>query len=585
MRRWLVVSFGCILFAVFGVAQAQTGAVLQSEYSQIQDLNNAGSSIVYAKAPMAAQLHEAIAGLEQAQARITQLRTKLATGSWFAEQARDRYEDNLRYRADAWAQLGDTQKALDCLEKWADGPVGNWGRHWLATDKYLAGLHSEPRFKALVTRLDAIASRWNADVFAAPSDHLSEAQRIAGLSLFWSEARYNFAHFDHVPDLNWNQVYLDFLPKVIAAKNLHDYYDVLMRLAPLLHDGHTNIYPPESIQKKFWATPPVLTTLVEDQVIVTWVGDPSIAAQGVRVGDEIVSIDGQEVHQYARDHVEPYVSSSTPQDLAVRMYGYPLLLAGDRTEPVTVVLKDAAGKSHLVKLSRGPYPGAKGPPSFVFRMLPGDIAYLKLGEFEDDRGAEAFKQHLPQILKAKGLILDVRDNGGGSSNYGWDVLTWLSDKSIPKPAIRSLEYVPTFRAWNGPSESWKNLGDPDGTYSKLRKHHYTGPVAVLIGPRTFSAAEDFVVSFEAMKRGILVGQKTAGSTGQPLGFKLPGGGAARICTLDETFPDGRKFIGIGIAPQIKVESTVADIRDRHDSTIAAAEKALRLAPASLKARR
>lgn len=574
MRRLLIFALAFVLCGVCATALGQDATALEGEYSHIQDLNNAGSVVVYAKSPTAVQLRKAIAGLEQAQAQIAKLRTELAIESQLAGNARERQEDNLRYRVDAWAQLGDKQQALDCLDEWAAGPVGDWGRHWLETDKYLAGLRSEPRFKALLARLDAVASRWNADVLAAPSDHLSEAQRIAGLSLFWSEARYNFAHFDHVPDLDWNQVYLDFLPRVIAAKNLHDYYDVLMRLAPLLHDGHTNIYPPESVQSDFWATPPILTTPVQNQVIVTWVGDPSIAAQGVRVGDEIVSIDGQEVHQYARDRVAPYVSSSTPQDRAVRMYGYPLLLAGDRTKPVTVVLKDAAGKPHSVKLSREPYPDAKGPPSFVFRMLAGDIAYLKLGEFEDDRGAEVLKQHLPQILKAKGLILDVRDNGGGSSNYGWDVLTWLSDRPIPKPAIRSLEYVPTLRAWNGPSETWKNLGDPDGTYSKPRKHHYTGPVAVLIGPHTFSAAEDFVVSFEAMKRGILVGQRTAGSTGQPLGFKLPGGGSARICTLDETFPDGRKFVGIGIAPQIKVEPTVADIRAGRDPAVASAVKAL-----------
>jgi C-terminal processing protease CtpA/Prc len=426
-----------------------------------------------------------------------------------------------------------------------------------------------------------VADRWNADAFLVPAGHLSEAQRIAGLSLFWSEARYNFAHFDHVPDLDWNQTYLDFLPRVIAAKNLHDYYDVLMRLAPLLHDAHTNIYPPASIQDEFYASPPIDTALIQNRVIVTWVGDPRIVQKGLHVGDEIVSIDGQEVHQYAKEHVEPYASSSTPQDLAVRMYTYQLL-GGDHSRPVTLGVKDASGRLHTLQLSREPDQAAKWPAAFEFRMLPGDMAYLKLGEFEDDRGAKLFQQHLREIMRAKGLILDVRDNGGGSTNNGLDVLTWLSSNPIPKPSIRSREYVPTFRAWGGPSETWKNLDDPDNTYSHPRKHHYTGPVAVLIGPRTFSAAEDFVVSFEAIKRGILIGRKTAGSTGQPLVFKLPGGGTARICTLDETFPDGRKFVGIGIPPQIKVEPTVADVRAGRDPAIAASVKVLEAKFAHLK---
>lgn len=571
-----LVAMSCVLFLAFGcaTASAQDANALEQRYSHIQDLNNAGSAIVYAKSPGPNRLHQAIGKLKQAQAAITQLQAGLAVGSRYAERVNDRHDDNLRYQADAYAQLGDEQSALDALEGLTTDGVWSGWKQVLLKDKYLAGLHDDPRFKALLSRFDAVADRWNADAFMTPATHLSEAQRIAGLSLFWSEVRYNFAHFARVPKLDWNQTYLDFLPKVIAAKDLHDYYDVLMRLAPLLHDGHTNIYPPDSIANQFYARPPVVTALIQNHVVVTWVADPGIAAEGVHVGDEIVSINGEEVHRYAREHVEPYVSSSTPQDLAVRMYDY-LLLAGDHAQPVTLGLKDAAGKLHSVPLSREPDPAAKKwKPSFSFRMLPGDIAYLELGEFEDARGAKLFEQHLPQILKGKGLILDVRGNGGGSTSNGLDVLTWLTDKPVPEPATRSLEYIPTYRAWSGPSETWKTLDGPDNTYTHLHKTHYAGPVAVLIGPRTFSAAEDFVVSFEAMKRGILVGEPTAGSTGQPFGFALPGGGSARVCTLQERFPDGRKFVGTGIPPQIEVEPTVADIRAGRDPGIAAAVKAL-----------
>lgn len=53
---------------------------------------------------------------------------------------------------------------------------------------------------------------------------------------------------------------------------------------------------------------------------------------------------------------------------------------------------------------------------------------------------------------------------------------------------------------------------------------------VLTSARTYSAAEDFVVAFDAMKRGTIVGEPTGGSTGQPLLFVLPGGGTGRVCT-------------------------------------------------------
>ncbi len=573
MGRLAVV--GCAFLLVFAgtASAAQDTDALQREYSHIQDLNNAGYALADKGSATPDRLREAIDKLKQAQAAIDQMQAALSARSWYARQVFYRSRDNLLIQADAYVQLGEPQAALDALEGLTRGGIDFASKERLLKDKRLDSLHDDPRFKALLAKFDAVARRWNATAFTQPGSKLTEAQRIAGLSLFWSEVRYNFVHFDLVPDLDWNQAYLDFLPRVIAAKNLHDYYDVLMRFAPLLHDGHTNIYPPKSIADQFLAAPPILTALVENKVIVTWVGDPRIAKDGVHVGDEIVSIDGEEVHKYAREHVEPYVSSPTPQDRAVRMYTYQLL-DGDHRKPVVLGIRDAAGRQRSVTLSREPDPHAKGPPAFAFRMLPGGIAYLKLGEFENDEGDKLFAKHLPQILAAKGLILDVRDNGGGSSRYAADILTWLSGKPIPVPPTRSRKYIPTYRAWSGPQGHWISLTAPGETYSNPRKQHFSGPVAVLIGPRTFSAAEDFVVGFEAMKRGILVGRRTAGSTGEPLGFKLPGGGFARVCTLDETFPDGRTFVGIGIPPDITVAPTVADIRAGRDRAIDAAAKAL-----------
>ncbi|HNC44923.1 MAG TPA: S41 family peptidase, partial [Acidobacteriota bacterium] len=96
---------------------------------------------------------------------------------------------------------------------------------------------------------------------------------------------------------------------------------------------------------------------------------------------------------------------------------------------------------------------------------------------------------------------------------------------------------------------------------------YVKPVVVLISPRTFSAAEDFAVAFDAMKRGTLIGEPTGGSTGQPLNIQLPGGGGARICTKRDTYPDGKEFVGVGIQPQILVKPTLADFRADQDRVL------------------
>ena len=93
------------------------------------------------------------------------------------------------------------------------------------------------------------------------------------------------------------------------------------------------------------------------------------------------------------------------------------------------------------------------------------------------------------------------------------------------------------------------------------------PVVVLIGSNTGSAAEDFLIAMDSIKRGTFVGEKTYGSTGQPLIFDLPGGGSARVCSKRDTYPDGREFVGYGVTPHVTVEPTVEDILADRDITL------------------
>ena len=89
-------------------------------------------------------------------------------------------------------------------------------------------------------------------------------------------------------------------------------------------------------------------------------------------------------------------------------------------------------------------------------------------------------------------------------------------------------------------------------------------LSVGVPPATASAAEDFVVPLHASKRATIIGERTFGSTGQPLQIGLPGGGHARICTKRDIYPDGREFVGVGVIPDIEVHPTAADIATDRD---------------------
>lgn len=412
---------------------------------------------------------------------------------------------------------------------------------------------------------------WNSPALATPwRPALSEDERVAGLSKLWSEAKFNFANFDLVPELDWDATYVEFLPRVRKAESTVAYYAELQAFAARLHDGHSNVYPPAQANDLAYARPGLITRLFEGRVLVKDVFDPALARAGIVRGWEIASIDGEPVAHYAERTLMPVLSASTPQDRASRAYER-FLLRGPATQALKLGFIDAQGQAHELSVSRLPgkeYQAiAPSQKSFDWQMLPGDIAWVQLRSFEDDSAAVAFEAAFADIAKARALILDVRENGGGNSGVGHRILATLAKQPFPTSKWRTRDYRPAFRAWGEAEGSY--LGE-SSSIAPNASLHFAGPVLLLTSPRTYSAAEDFALSFELMKRGRIVGQASGGSTGQPLTFSLPGGGGARICAKRDSFPDGREFVGVGIQPQVVVEPRVADFRAGRDTVLDAA---------------
>ena len=563
MRRLLAAA----ALALIPTALPAQDTPARADYQRIQQMRQDARKLVREGGDE--NLRKAAARLEEAVAELARPDVAERGAGWAPLHARN--HDVRMDLAGVYGLLGEKDKALATLElmqrvAWVPPMAG-----LLGNDPAFASLRDDPRFKTIVTREELPARLWKSPAIATPyKEKLGVEERIAGLSLYWAEAREHFAWFDNVPDLDWGAVYMEFLPKVMAAETTRDYYRVMMQLAPRLHDGHTNIYPPKELQDSFYARPALRTRLVEGRVIVTEVSSPSLDAR-VKVGDEIVEIDGIAARRYAEERVRPFASSSTPQDLEVRMYTYQLL-AGPKDQPVGLLLRGADGREHDEAIPRSGYTDVRATKPFEFRMLPDGIAYLSLDQFENDAGVKAFTAALPQIMDARGLVLDLRRNGGGSTNHGLEILSHLAKGPIPG----SVAFVRMdVGARRSDAVQWAADWMSAGTFSRPHDRYFEGPVAVLIGPQTFSAAEDFLVSFDLLHRGALVGEATGGSTGQPMMVPLPGGGTGRICAKRDSYPDGREFVGRGVQPTITVKATVADIRSGNDTALTRAVEALR----------
>jgi len=405
--------------------------------------------------------------------------------------------------------------------------------------------------------------QWNASAFLTPyRPNLSDSDKLAGLSELWAQAKFSFANFWHVPQLDWDQTYRDFIPQVLATKSTEQYYRTVQRFYALLRDGHSNVYPPDHLNI---SPMPLLTRLVDGHVLILGKRLPGFDLQGLHPGDEILTINGEPAIAWAIQNVEPFVSASSPQDRDNRTFGHDLFQAPEGTSfQITTSTPSGVRTSHTLTVSRYQAPRTR---AFEFRMLPNGVAYVALNSFGDDTAAKEWDTHWPEISKANSLVLDVRENQGGSTSVGSHILAALITKSSPGEMSRLTKWVAAYAAWGDPETPVQpplDMIEPDAA------RHFSGPVVMLTSPRTFSAGEDMVVAFAQAHRGPLIGEATAGSTGQPLVFKLPGGGTARICTKHDSFADGKEFVGSGVTPDLVVHATRRDIVAGHDPVLARA---------------
>jgi carboxyl-terminal processing protease len=465
--------------------------------------------------------------------------------------------------AEAYALQGKTAEAIANLKKFSDLYQNPSVVKMLEQEKHFDSLRSDPGYQAILAHQRQFERLWDSGALNTPfRETLPDAEKLAGLSKFWSEIKYNFGYPEKLVELNWDDLYLQTIPKVLATKSTAEYYQELQKLCAKLSDGHTNVNLPN--QLNLTAKPPMRTGLVEGHVMILDVGSPSLEARDIRRGLEILEVDGVPVIEYAKRDVEPYQSASTPQDRENRTYWYGFL-RGPAAQPVKLKLRDSSGKVFERELERRGYPDVKRTAPLEWRMLPeGNVAYVVLNDFSTNDLVKLWKEAYPKISAASSIILDVRLNGGGSSNIGYEVIRSLVDRSVPTSRQVMRQYNPTDRA-RGTLMEWTELPAEDLQVSA--GPHYSGPVVVLVGPATFSAAEDFLVAWKNSGRGKMFGEPSGGSTGQPLFFQLPGGGSARVCTKRDTFPDGTEWVGKGIEPDILVRPTAADVRAGKDTVL------------------
>lgn len=429
--------------------------------------------------------------------------------------------------------------------------------------------------------------------FSQVPSNLSNEEKIYGLSKFWQEVNYNFVYLDRIDRASWDSTYRKMITVVQRTNNDYEYYRELQRFCAMLRDGHTNVYFPRGIDSLILNTMfgeyRIFLSNIENKVIVTRTNLSK--KDEIPIGSEIIKVNGMTTQDYITRYVAPYFSSSTIhvlQDLCAQR-----LLQGLKGDHYVLTLRTPDGALKELSLTHERtheeevYPPFETRELLDFKWYDQQIAYVALNNFGDQKINTLFEQLLPELSKARALILDLRNNGGGSTGIGRDILQHLTPDSVLYGSrTMSRLHIPAYKAWGAwiaaedtAGNEWKKknvLHFQDKAYHEFNYSPHTinriekkivVPTALLIGHNTASAAEDFLIYADNQKHMVKIGQHTFGSTGQPYFFNLPGGGNARVCTKKDTYPDGREFVGYGVKPDIAVIPTVEDYVQQNDRAL------------------
>ena len=201
---------------------------------------------------------------------------------------------------------------------------------------------------------------------------------------------------------------------------------------------------------------------------------------------------------------------------------------------------------------------------FKYRIMDDNVGYLRVSSFEDTIGAGNLDDILLYLQPCLGIIIDLRDNGGGMLTAAEALAARFTDKEILVGYMRHK----TGKGHNDFSDMEEQTLKPA---KGIRWHK---PVVVLTNRSVYSAANEFIKYMRHCPQVTIVGDRTGGGAGLPFSSELPNGWSIRFsaCPMYDT---DKQSTEDGIEPDIKVGLRTDDFLRGRDTMIETARAKLR----------
>lgn len=187
------------------------------------------------------------------------------------------------------------------------------------------------------------------------------------------------------------------------------------------------------------------------------------------------------------------------------------------------------------------------------------IGYIRYASFSDEITDSDIDFVVNRFIDAKGIIIDVRSNGGG---FVSGVI------KISSRFTNERRHIYTSYIKNGPGH--EDFAIPNEVYISPASKNFIKKVCILTNRGCYSATSFFVLAMRNFPNVTIVGDTTGGGLGAPTGAELPNGWGYRFSASRTLSPEGENFED-GIPPTVQINLRTSDVDKGFDTII---EKAI-----------
>lgn len=385
-------------------------------------------------------------------------------------------------------------------------------------------------------------------------DFSDDGYRLLALFRYWNMIEYFFP-YKHLIKKDWNEVLKQYIPEVVKANDELSYQLTLMKLLAEVEDSHAGIHNPSQVALKHRGrkVPPLQIKFIENKAVVVKIADSFPQLLNIKIGDEIIAIDGKKTEKRI-DEIEKYISAS---NFPTKLRDITYRLLATNKEEIKLTLSNKKGKyemtvptiyaNEMYNLFTTDQPSHK--------ELENNIGYIYPGTLKEGEITEI----MTSFMNKKGIVVDLRC-------YPSEFIVFsMGNFLMPKPTTFVKFKNHNQRELQGfyMTEPLKVGGD--------FQDYYKGKIAILVNEETQSNAEYTAMAFQVAPKARVFGSQTAGADGNVSEIILPGGFKTYMTGIGVYYPDGTETQQIGIRIDEPVKPTIQSFREGRDIVL---EKAL-----------